>query len=43
MVALQSPHIVYVPIDEVLSQEKRVEVDGDIVKTARELGVAFGD
>jgi 6-phosphofructokinase 1 len=43
MVALQSPHIVYVPIDEVLSQEKRVDVDGDIVKTARELGVAFGD
>ena len=43
MVALQSPHIVYVPIDEVLSQEKRVEIDGDIVKTARELGIAFGD
>jgi 6-phosphofructokinase 1 len=43
MVALQSPNIVYVPIDEVLSQEKRVEIDGDIVKTARELGVVFGD
>jgi len=28
MVALQSPHIVYVPIDEVLSQEKRVDIDG---------------
>ena len=43
MVALQSPHIVFVPIEEVLRSEKRVEVDGDIVKTARELGIAFGD
>ena len=43
MVALQSPHIVFVPIAEVLRSEKRVEVDGDIVKTARELGIAFGD
>ena len=43
MVALQSPHIVFVPIEEVLRSEKRVEVDGDIVKTARELGIGFGD
>jgi 6-phosphofructokinase 1 len=43
MVALQSPHIVYVPVDEVLASEKRVELDGDILKTARELGIAFGD
>ena len=43
MVALQSPHIVFVPIEEVLRSEKRVETDGDIVKTARELGIGFGD
>ncbi len=43
MVALQSPHIVYVPIPEVLQHEKRVDVDGDIVRTARELGISFGD
>jgi 6-phosphofructokinase 1 len=43
MVALQSPHIVFVPIAEVLASVKRVEVDGDIVRTARELGISFGD
>lgn len=43
MVALQSPHIVFVPIEEVLRSEKRVEVDGDIVKSARDLGISFGD
>jgi 6-phosphofructokinase 1 len=43
MVALQSPHIVFVPIAEVLASTKRVEVDGDIVMTARELGISFGD
>jgi 6-phosphofructokinase 1 len=43
MVALQTPHIVYVPVEDVLREEKRVDLDGDIVKTARELGIAFGD
>ena len=43
MVALQSPHIVFVPIEEVLASEKRVEVDGDIVRSARDLGISFGD
>jgi 6-phosphofructokinase 1 len=43
MVALQSPHIVFVPIEEVLASEKRVDINGDIVRTARELGISFGD
>ena len=43
MVALQSPHIVFVPIDEVLKSEKRVDPTGDIVETARGLGISFGD
>jgi len=43
MLALQSPHIVTVPIEEVLRQTKRVELDSDVVRTARELGVSFGD
>ena len=42
MLALQSPHIVTVPIEEVLAQTKRVDPDGDVVRTARELGVSFG-
>jgi 6-phosphofructokinase 1 len=43
MLALQSPHIVTVPIDEVLRQEKRVDPEGDVVLTAREAGISFGD
>ncbi len=43
MVALQSPHIVTVPIDEVLSQTKRVDPDHDVVLTARSTGISFGD
>lgn len=43
MVALQSPHIVFVPIREVLRHTKRVDPDGDIVMTAREMGISFGD
>ena len=43
MVALQSPHIVFVPIPEVLRHEKRVDPEGDIVMTAREMGISFGD
>jgi 6-phosphofructokinase 1 len=43
MLALQSPHIVTVPIEDVLAQSKRVEPEGDVVRTARELGISFGD
>lgn len=43
MVALQSPHIVTVPIEEVLRQPKRVDPDHDVVRTARETGISFGD
>jgi len=42
MVALQSPHIVTVPIVEALREPKRVEPDHDIVRTARALGISFG-
>lgn len=43
MVALQSPHIVTVPIREVLVEPKRVDPHHDIVLTARSTGVSFGD
>jgi ATP-dependent phosphofructokinase / diphosphate-dependent phosphofructokinase len=43
MVALQPPNIVAVPIEEVLSRPKRVPLDSDVVTTAREIGVSFGD
>jgi 6-phosphofructokinase 1 len=43
MVALQPPNIVPVPIDEVLSHPKRVALDSDVIATAREIGISFGD
>ncbi len=43
MVALQSPDIVLVPLEEALSIQKRVQVDGDTVLTGRDLGICFGD
>ncbi len=43
MVALQSPHLVTVPIAEVLSETKRVDPKHDIVQTARMIGISFGD
>ncbi len=43
MIALQSPHIVTVPLDEVLKTPKRVEIDHDTVLTARATGISFGD
>ena len=43
MVALQSPNIVTVPIEEVLRAPKRVEANHDTVQTARAMGISFGD
>jgi 6-phosphofructokinase 1 len=43
MIALQSPHIVTVPLAEVLKTPKRVEINHDTVLTARATGISFGD
>jgi ATP-dependent phosphofructokinase / diphosphate-dependent phosphofructokinase len=43
MVALQSPHIVAIPIEEALREPKRVNPQHDLVLTARETGISFGD
>src|SRR6185436_5389702 len=43
MVALQSPHIVAIPIEEALAEPKRVQPLHDVVLTARETGISFGD
>jgi 6-phosphofructokinase 1 len=43
MVALQTPHIVTVPIVEALKVRKRVDPSHDIVLTARSTGISFGD
>jgi 6-phosphofructokinase 1 len=33
----------YVPLEEATSRMKRVPLDGDTIRTARELGISFGD
>jgi 6-phosphofructokinase 1 len=43
MVALQSPNIVYIPIEEALREPKRVDPSHDTVLTARATGISFGD
>jgi 6-phosphofructokinase 1 len=43
MVALQTPHIVTIPISSAIAAPKRVDPDHDIVRTAREMGISFGD
>jgi phosphofructokinase-like protein len=43
MVALQPPDIVTIPICEALRETKRVDVHHDLVRTARETGISFGD
>ena len=43
MVALRSGSIVEVPLKDALSAPKRVDLNGDTVKTARAVGISFGD
>jgi 6-phosphofructokinase 1 len=43
MVALQTPHIVPIPIVEALKEHKHVDPTHDLVRTARRIGISFGD
>ncbi|CAN7378688.1 6-phosphofructokinase [Massilia sp. LjRoot122] len=43
MMALGGQDIGSVPLGQVAGRSKRVPVDGDTVRTARELGICFGD
>jgi len=43
MVALRGEHIVAVPIRDAVSNPKYVDINGELVGTARSLGVSFGD
>ncbi len=43
MVALDPPTVKYVPLDEATRRMKTVPLDSDTVKTARDLGICFGD
>ncbi len=43
MVALRGPSVVAVPISEAIAEPKRVAPDGELARTARELGISLGD
>ncbi|GER93639.1 6-phosphofructokinase [hot springs metagenome] len=43
MVALDPPDVKAVPLEKVVGSMKKVPIDGDTVKTAREIGICFGD
>ena len=43
MTGLQSPDIVAVPLAEIVGKTRNVPVDGDVVRTARHVGICFGD
>ncbi len=43
MVSLDPPHVKAVPLKDAISRLKLVPTDGDVVNTARSLGVSFGD
>jgi ATP-dependent phosphofructokinase / diphosphate-dependent phosphofructokinase len=42
MVALDPPHVKYVPIEEAMGKMKKVPMNSDIVLTALDLGMSFG-
>jgi 6-phosphofructokinase 1 len=43
MVALDPPNVLYVALEEATKRMKRVPIDGDTIRTARDLGISFGD
>ena len=43
MVANRPPDLVPVPLGDVVGRIKTVPLDSDLVKTARALGISFGD
>jgi 6-phosphofructokinase 1 len=43
MTALRSPEMVAVPLEQIVNRIRTVPVDGDVVRTARDLGMCLGD
>jgi hypothetical protein len=43
MSALKGGTVGSIPLTEALAVPKRVDVEGDAVQTAREMGISFGD
>ena len=43
MVALDPPDVLAVPLAEAIAKTKFVPLDGDIIRTARAMGICLGD
>ena len=43
MVALDPPQVKAIPLEEVIGRQKTVPLDSDTVRTARDIGICFGD
>jgi 6-phosphofructokinase 1 len=43
MVASQPPEITTIPLADVGGKQKQVPLDSDLVRTARAMGISFGD
>ena len=43
MTALRAPDVIAVPLEQVVGRSRLVPTDGDIVRTARRIGISFGD
>jgi 6-phosphofructokinase 1 len=43
MVALDPPNVLTIPLAEAVSSQKKVPTHGDVVETARAMGISFGD
>jgi len=43
MVALRNAAIIDIPLEEAIATPKRVDVHGDAIRTARAIGISFGD
>jgi len=43
MTALHSPDIVAVPLEKVVGRTRNVPLAGDVMHTARSVGICFGD
>jgi 6-phosphofructokinase 1 len=43
MVALDPPHVNFVPLVSAINKLRTVPVDCDTIVTARDLGICFGD
>jgi 6-phosphofructokinase 1 len=43
MVALRGPDVIATPISDAIATPKRVRADGELVMTARDLGISMGD